>query len=183
FQKESLLFPRHEVLSEETLNDDQLVYIVRNYLQPVIVKPSSAGSSIGVKLTHGLRELKEAVKNAFTHSSKVLVEEFIRGKEATCGVMEGMRGENLYALIPYGGTTPEENQKIIEMSKLAHKILGLKNYSSSSCMIPPRGKIYILETDPQPVFHPESRLHEPLLSAGIKPREFADHCIGLVLNK
>src|SRR3989344_1268098 len=183
YQKHSLLFPRHEVLSEETLNDDQLVYIVREYLQPVIVKPASAGSSIGVKLAHGFHELKEAVKNAFAHSSQVLVEGFIRGKEATCGVVEGMRGEKLYALIPYGGTTPEENQKIVEMSKIAHEILGLRNYSSSDFIITPRGKIYMLETDSQPAFYPESRMYKSLLSTGIKPREFAEHCIGLVLEK
>src|SRR3989338_1236657 len=183
YQNAGLLMPRHELFTPETLTEEKLVYVVRNYIHPVIVKPASAGSSVGVRLAHGIIELKEATKNAFAHSRKVLVEEFVQGREATCGVVEGLRGEKTYALIPYGNTTQEENAKIIEISKRAHEALGLRHYSSSDFIITPRGKIYILETDSQPVLHEDSRLYDSLLSTGIKPHDFVDHCISLVLSR
>ncbi len=183
YKNAGLLMPRHVLFTPETFSAEKLIYVVRNYLHPVIVKPASAGSSVGVRLAHGLLELKEAIKNAFTHSKKVLVEEFVRGREATCGIIENMRGERAYALIPYGNTTQEENKKITEISKKVHEALGLKHYSSSDFIITPKGKIYILETDSLPVFHEDSRLHDSLLSTGIKPRDFVEHCVKLALAK
>ncbi len=183
YARNSFLVPKHELFTPETLTDERLVYIVRNYLHPVIVKPASGGSSIGTKLAHGLFELKDAIRDAFKHSKKVLVEEFIRGREATCGVVEDLRGEKLYAAIPAGNATAEENARIIEMAKRAHQELGLRHYSTSDFIISPRGKIYILETDALPAFHEDAPLHQSLLSSAVKPRDFADHCITLALGR
>jgi D-alanine-D-alanine ligase len=67
---------------------------------PFVVKPASTGSSIGVYIARSLPELEEAVIAASHHSPKVIVEEFISGKEATCGVVEDFRGQKHYSLIP-----------------------------------------------------------------------------------
>src|SRR3990167_8624243 len=66
--------PRHEAVREDVGQED-LVYIFRNYMHPVIVKPAEGGSSLGIRIAHTFKELEEAVKHALTHSSKVLVEE------------------------------------------------------------------------------------------------------------
>jgi D-alanine-D-alanine ligase len=183
YEMHSLLTPRHEVLSLETLTESHLINIFRNYLQPVVVKPATSGSSIGLKVVRDFYELRDAVVEAFEHSNRVLVEEFIRGKEATCGVIENAKGEKLYALIPSGDTTPGENMLITEMSKRAHQVLGLRHHSSSDFIITPRGKIYILETDSVPVFHQDSHVHRSLETTGWKPHHFADHCLELALGK
>ncbi len=54
---------------------------------PVFVKPANAGSSVGVNKADNRAELKEAMKIAFTHDQKVLVEERIFGREVECAVL------------------------------------------------------------------------------------------------
>ncbi|WP_457624205.1 D-alanine--D-alanine ligase [Persephonella sp.] len=57
---------------------------------PAVVKPNSEGSSIGVAIVKNPDQLVEAVKKASVFDSKVLVEEFIQGREVTVGILNGM---------------------------------------------------------------------------------------------
>lgn len=50
---------------------------------PVIIKPNSSGSSCGVRLVKNITEVAPAVEYAFQFSSKVLVEQYIEGREIT----------------------------------------------------------------------------------------------------
>jgi len=54
---------------------------------PVFVKPANAGSSVGVKKATNENELKSAIEYAFKFDSKVIVEEFIKGREIECSVL------------------------------------------------------------------------------------------------
>ena len=54
---------------------------------PVFVKPSNAGSSIGVSKADNGQELDEAIQLAFKYDRKVLVEEGINGREVECAVL------------------------------------------------------------------------------------------------
>lgn len=56
---------------------------------PVIVKPSREGSTIGIVRVQNAAELLPALKEAARYDSRVLVEEFITGKEVTAGVIQG----------------------------------------------------------------------------------------------
>lgn len=53
---------------------------------PLFVKPANAGSSIGVSRADNLEELCEGAKNAFTHDTKIIIEECINGREIECAV-------------------------------------------------------------------------------------------------
>jgi D-alanine-D-alanine ligase len=147
------------------------------------VKPANSGSSIGMKIAHTFNELEASIKHALEHSKKVIVEELIRGKEATCGVIENFRGQHLYSLIPTGNLSREQSKQVAEMAREAHKALGLRHYSDSDFMITKSGKIYILETNSSPQFHTESHWTPSLHTVGSEPREFVHHIITLALNK
>lgn len=175
----SLLTPKFEVFEESENIDDKLIFVFRNYLHPVVVKPASSGSSIGVRIAHTFNELKDAVISAFKYSKRVLVEEFIRGKDATCSVIEGARGEKIYALMPDGVLAAETKKEIENLSKLAHQVLGLRHYSSSDFIVTPRGKIYLIETNAQPKFNAGSHLHRSLTALGWRARDFVDHILSL----
>lgn len=191
YKQRGLLTPQHEIL-EEDYNSDHLIHIFRNYLHPVIVKPSNGRASLGIRLAHTFQELGEAVKHALGYSKKVIVEEFIRGKEGTCGVIENARGESFYALLPVeirkseeicpGNFRPEEQRLIENMAKQAHQALGLRHYSQSDFMITPKGKIYILETNSLPGFTQESLFPKALYATGWRPRDFVDHVIKLAMQ-
>lgn len=59
---------------------------------PVFVKPARAGSSIGISKVRGYDELPAALKLAFEHDSKVLIEAAVVGREIECGVLQDADG-------------------------------------------------------------------------------------------
>ena len=174
---------------------------------PWVVKPVDRGSSVGLYLAKNIDELAEAIEKSFEFSDKVLVEEYIKGREATCGLVEGLRGQELYPLFPieiirpggaliwnyndkYSGETneicpgnfsEEQKKEIQEMSLAVHRALGLRHYSRTDFIISPRG-IYFLETNTLPGLTDESLLPKALLSAGVRYPEFLDHLITLALK-
>ncbi len=54
---------------------------------PIFVKPSQGGSSIGMSKVNHSEELMPAIQRALEEHSKVIIEEFIEGRELTCGVI------------------------------------------------------------------------------------------------
>jgi len=60
---------------------------------PVFVKPSRAGSSVGVSKVSDWSEFETAMDIAFAEDDRVLIEETIIGREIECAVLQGMPGE------------------------------------------------------------------------------------------
>ncbi|MCZ4433183.1 D-alanine--D-alanine ligase [Agrobacterium sp. SOY23] len=59
---------------------------------PLFVKPARQGSSVGVRKVSGSQEFAPALAEAFKHDRKLLAEEFIRGREIECSVLEDTKG-------------------------------------------------------------------------------------------
>ena len=59
-----------------------------NLNYPVIVKPSNGGSSIGITKVNDKKQLKKAIKIAKKYDDKVIIEEFIEGREFECAVLQ-----------------------------------------------------------------------------------------------
>jgi D-alanine-D-alanine ligase len=177
---------------------------------PFVVKPCSAGSSVGVNVVYSLPELEESAVAAFEYGPSVLIEEYIPGKEGTCGVVDDFRGEDYHALMPIEikpksddglfdyhskysdggaeeicpGIFSETEKKDIEgMAIAAHKLLGLRHYSRSDFRIHPKRGVFILETNTLPGLTKNSLLPKALSAAGAKLSDFLRHIIGLAMNK
>ena len=60
--------------------------------RPVFVKPARLGSSVGISKAGTREEFAKAIAEAFRHDRKILVEEYVRGREIECGVLEGEDG-------------------------------------------------------------------------------------------
>ena len=54
---------------------------------PFFIKPANMGSSVGVSKINNETEYLPAIKNAFQYDTKVLIEEYIKGKEIECSVL------------------------------------------------------------------------------------------------
>ena len=67
--------------------DDSVKQILQTLSLPVFIKPNNGGSSVGMSKVKLKRELKDALVKAFNEDTEVIVEEFIRGRELTCGVL------------------------------------------------------------------------------------------------
>jgi D-alanine-D-alanine ligase len=55
--------------------------------EPVFVKPANMGSSVGIHKAHTEEEYHTAVREAFDYDTKVIIEEFIKGREIECSVL------------------------------------------------------------------------------------------------
>ena len=73
--------------------------VVAELGRPVFVKPARMGSSVGVSKAATAQEFAKAIAEVFRHDRKILVEEFIPGREIECGVLEGEDG-SLIASLP-----------------------------------------------------------------------------------
>lgn len=207
FRKKKIKTPIDLVLQKE--DEYRVAEIFQTFPMPAIVKPVKAGSSVGIGIAQNAQELAETLERAFEISDKVLVEELIEGREATCGVVDNFRGQAVYALLPieirsksqqgffdyeakYGGQseeicpgnfTAEEKSQLQELAKQAHQALGLRHYSRSDFIIHPRRGIYLLETNSLPGLTAESLLPKSLQAIGCSLSEFLEHLIDLAENK
>ncbi|WP_346861364.1 D-alanine--D-alanine ligase [uncultured Draconibacterium sp.] len=68
--------------------------IVEKLGLPLFVKPNAGGSSFGVSKVKELSQLEEAIEKAWIESDEALIEQFIDGKEFTCGVVR-LQGEKV----------------------------------------------------------------------------------------
>jgi D-alanine-D-alanine ligase len=69
---------------------------------PVFIKPANMGSSVGVNKAHDDAEYRRFVREAFQYDAKIIIEEFIRGRELECSVL----GNNELLVSPPGEIKP-----------------------------------------------------------------------------
>ncbi len=203
-EEAGLLTPESRYIERVEESEEGARDVIRSFHQPVVVKPVGWGSSIGVSITGGYAPVLAAIEKLFAEGApSVLVEEYIRGKEATVGVVEGLRGETLYALpsieiIPpgddffsydakYSGKTREVcpgnfsrvvAEELQRAAKVIHRALGLRHYSRSDFIVNPKG-IYYLETNTLPGLTTESLLPKSLSAVGVPFPEFLSHLVKL----
>jgi len=182
--------------------------ITRAFHQPVVVKPIGWGSSVGVSIVGGYTAVLSAVKDLFADGApSVLVEEYIRGREATIGVVEGLRGESLYTLpsveivapkndffsykAKYGGETREicpgnfsrvVTEELQRAARVIHRALELRHYSRSDFIVAPKG-IYYLETNTLPGLTKDSLMPKSLEAIGVPLPDFLSHLVNLALSR
>ncbi len=173
-----------------------------------IVKPVNGGSSIDTHHVKNSIELAQVLSDVLSRRDEVLVEEFVRGKEATVGVVEGLRGDELYCLpeveivppeshsffasdVKYDGRTQEicpgrfsrsEKEQLSEMAKKVHQALGLSHYSRSDFIVNDKG-VYFLEANTLPGLTEKSLLPQMLSAVGHPFDDFIFHLINTSLQK
>lgn len=202
-----LLTPKYRFIEEGMDTHAAAAEIVRSFHQPVIVKPLQWGSSVGITIVGGFQPVHSAIDSLLeSGAGGVLVEELIRGTEATAGVVENLRGEALYALPPieiipperdffsysakYSGATREivpgrftkpVQEELMRMARAMHEGLDLRHYSRSDFIVSPKG-IYFIETNTLPGMTSESLLPKSLAAIGVSFPEFLSHLVDLALK-
>jgi len=86
FYCEEIPTPRYEVFGRQEIERN----LTRNLTLalPVVVKPAREGSTIGVSIVRREEELVPALEEAGKYDEEILVEEFMKGKEITVGILE-----------------------------------------------------------------------------------------------
>jgi len=184
-------------------------YISDNLPLPIILKPINSGSSVGVFFVENLNDLRYTLRKAFEISQKVLAEEFIFGKEATCGVIENFRNQEIYKMLPVevlrapghfhdydskylsgepkyvapGNFSFDESDQVKEAAALIHQILDLKDYSRSDFIINPKRGVFVLEVNTLPELTHKSAFVKSLEATGSNLKEFLSHLVSKTLGK
>ncbi len=174
----------------------------KNLGNDYILKPVASGSSVGVELVHSIEDLLNALRKILQTEENVLVEEYIRGREATCATLECFRDENIYVfpvieIIPppksaffsadvkYTGETEEicpgnfsysEKTKISELSALVHQALGLSQYSRSDFIVR-NGEPYFLEVNTLPGLTDQSLFPKAAQAVGLTYDQLVAHLV------
>ncbi len=175
---------------------------------PYIVKPASEGSSHGIKIASNLAVLPNVLADVLDAHGAALVEEMMRGKEATVGVIKGFRGEQLYALPPARVLLPagvrmlerqhrqeelvqhivpsdfssEEKKRLMEVARAAHQALGLGIFSQADFILTSRGPMR-LEVDAIPGLYKGAAFPPMLESVGSGLPDFLEHSIRLATGR
>jgi D-alanine-D-alanine ligase len=68
---------------------------------PIVVKPASQGSALGVKFARTAADVPSALVAAFSYDTKVLLERYVRGRDLAVSVLEG-------AALPVVEAVPQE---------------------------------------------------------------------------
>ncbi len=165
---------------------------------PAVIKPVDQGSAVGVYMPKNEEQLGVMLKKAFQSFEYVMVQKFIQGQEATCGVLE-KRGEpfalppthilpNLNEFYDYkskykaGGSThvcpadfsSEVNARIQSLAVKAHQALRCSGMSRTDIFVGDDGQLWVIETNTIPGMTPTSLLPEAAGKAGISFKAMLD---------
>lgn len=198
---------RYRTVKQSDLNDlDGICEKIVNELDfPLFVKPACSGSSVGVNKAVCFEDLKNAVKLAFTHDKKVIVEEYIKGRELECAVLGTDNpfasdvGEILscnefydydakYILGTSGLKIPAEisreaSKEIKETAIKAFKVLGCFGLSRVDFFLTEDGRVYLNELNTLPGFTSISMYPKLMENLGIPYGELLDRLIKLAFER
>ena len=175
---------------------------------PLVVKPSNLGSSVGMTIVRKATELAPALKIAFAHSAEVMVEEYIKGRELTCGIIDkGIPGTETALLpteiIPKTSTffdyhakyTPGASDEITpprlpkpiikktqQVALACHRAIGCSGMSRTDLILS-KGKLYLLEINTIPGMTTTSLLPQGAKACGISFPQLLEQVIIAALNR
>ena len=169
---------------------------------PCVVKPCSAGSSVGVQIAHDRDEFKAAMDDAFRYDDDVLVEEYVKGREFSVGVLGG-KALPVIEIIPREGWYDYKNKyqagatleicpaqldaditaRMQREAEHAFEVLRLKAYGRIDFLLDSDNDFYCLEANTLPGMTPMSLLPQEAKAAGIDYPELCERIIELSLEK
>src|SRR3989344_1697174 len=88
YLKDKIKFAAHKIFTRDEVKQKRVHEIFQIIPHPSIVKPLTAGSSVGITIVKTFFDLGPALARALEHSDSVIIEEFIGGREVTCGVVD-----------------------------------------------------------------------------------------------
>jgi len=197
FEEAGLAVPRGHVV-------DLSVRPVRlgRYAYPLVVKPVGQGSSIGVSIVEQEAQLLDALTLARRYGSRILVEEFITGRELTVGVFgeeslpvievrpkhpffdfdakytAGMTEYLVPAPLP-AHVTAEARAAALS----AHQALGCRHLSRTDMILRADGTPVILEVNTIPGFTPTSLLPKAAACVGLSYDELCERLVVMALQE
>ncbi|HEY9180128.1 MAG TPA: D-alanine--D-alanine ligase, partial [Candidatus Baltobacteraceae bacterium] len=165
---------------------------------PLVVKPRYEGSSAGVNIVRTHEQWTQAMIDAAPQYAEIVAEEFVAGREFTCGVL-GEEALPIVEIVPNrdefytyeakyapGGSAHIVPARIdddlaarLQMLALSvHRLVGLRDYSRTDFIVSKEGRPYILEINTLPGLTPTSILPDACAAVGISYQALVDRLVG-----
>lgn len=200
--------PTYAILNPKDNTRERVIELFQSFPQPSVIKPIASGSSVGITIAKDFPTFFKGIENAFRHGGKVIVEEYIAGRDAMTGVIDNGGGKRAAALFPVEvikpkdrdffdyesrgheetrrivptNFSPEEKSAMQHMALTLHGALDLRHYSSFDFIVTPNRGIYILEVNTLPGLTAQSLFPASLNAVDISMPEFIDHVLTLALR-
>ncbi len=171
---------------------------------PCVIKPNTAGSSVGVSIIKTNSELHKTISTVLKKHSSIVVQQYIRGTETTCGVL----GNNTVRALPPVEIIPSEQffdyfakyqskgtqelcparfpapliKKITAAAKKIHCALGCVGLTRSDFIISD-GTVYFLETNTSPGMTPASLCPKEAAAVGWSFLDLVEKELDLAIKK
>jgi D-alanine-D-alanine ligase len=194
FAVHGLRVPRYKTFDMESYNPHWKAH--NNLGFPLVIKPATHGSSIGLSIVDDPSGLDRAVEEAFSFDPRVIIQEYIAGREITVGILdekplpvieivpknrffdyEAKYQKGLTDYIVPAQLTGNLVKKVQNAALSAHKCLGCFGCSRVDMIIDKNNEAFILEINTIPGLTETSLLPKAALVAGI---DFTGLCFKLI---
>jgi D-alanine-D-alanine ligase len=165
---------------------------------PIVVKPSSQGSALGIKFALSPADIPTALVAAFSYDSKVLLERHVEGRDLAVSILDGEplpvveavpQGDAFYdfqARYEIGRTSftcpadlPQAlTERAQELALATYRLLGCHAFARIDLMLGAHDRLTVLEANPIPGFTETSLLPQAAEAAGIS----FDALVGRILE-
>jgi D-alanine-D-alanine ligase len=178
--------------------------VVRRLGLPAFVKPAELGSSVGVAKATSEAELKDAIRHAFDYGEKVVVEEFVDGREIEVAVLGGGPRSSVAGEIIIEGEwydyeskyndatsqfvaparlTPPQSRMVRDLAEDAFTALGCKGLARVDFFLEEKGRGFVInEVNTMPGFTPISGFPTMWQASGMTYGQLCDELVQLALR-
>ena len=185
-------FAFSEAAFEELGAGETLPVIEERLSFPIVVKPATGGSALGVKFARSAADVPAALVAAFSYTDRVVLERYVRGRDLAVAVLDGPAGpaalpiveavpreENFYdfeARYEIGRTDfvcpaelpPGVTERAHEVALAAYALLGLSGFARVDLMLEGTGELAVLEANAIPGLTETSLVPQAAEAAGIE---------------
>jgi D-alanine-D-alanine ligase len=170
---------------------------------PIVIKPSSQGSALGIKFARSAADVPAALVAAFSYDSKVLLERHVDGRDLAVSILDDEplpvveavpQGDEFYdfqaryeigrtsficpAELPAGAT--EQAQ---ELALRVYRMLGCHAFARVDLMMDAAGSLTVLEANPIPGLTETSLLPQAAEAAGMPFDQLVARILELALDR
>lgn len=182
FERDGLAVPKYVVFEDKAFEIEDCFSLGF----PIVVKPQMEGSSIGLSIARDKGSLKEAIELAFKYGPKILLEEFIEGRELTVGILDDeplpvveiVAKEGVY---DYRAKYVDKETRYLvpapldervsglarSLGRSAHMALGCRSFSRVDMMLDKMERLFVLEVNTIPGMTERSLLPKAADAAGL----------------
>jgi D-alanine-D-alanine ligase len=206
YRRAGIAVPDHVVLSQQAFREmgaaAAVDHVAAELGTPLVIKPATGGSSLGLSVVEDASRLSQAILGAFSYAEAVLVERFVAGTEIAVTLLDGQPlpaveihpKEGVYdfaARYTAGATEFHAPARISERAAeacadaatAAVEAVGARDVTRADLILDPDGVPWLLELDTCPGLTETSLVPMAAQAAGLEFEDLCERLVRLALER